>query len=230
MSLDVSNNFYDAVLVHYSMSFISIQDNIFFNQLRSFILTSRFIPPSLIYTAYDAIVSKGFFNTNATQIFAMSQAALSFQRRYFDATTNFIFPYLTIIVDVVDGVVRGIAWDDACVFCEESKCIPNTYNFDGTAATKETASQPTNGCYFPKDVCDAFHATQNYVCDLKLYVVWTGTDVNGNVLMSSDSRFSAFPPNRIQEKVLGSYNSMLNEVGGWGQGIKDKFGSLFGNN
>lgn len=227
MSLDVSNIFYDAVIVHYSVSFK--HNDIFFNQLRSFILTS-FHPSLSYYTAYDAIVSKGFFNTNATQIFAMSQAALSFQRRYFDATTNFIFPYLTIIVDVVDGVVRGIAWDDACVFCEESKCIPNTYNFDGTAATKETASQPTNGCYFPKDVCDAFHATQNYVCDLKLYVVWTGTDVNGNVLMSSDSRFSAFPPNRIQEKVLGSYNSMLNEVGGWGQGIKDKFGSLFGNN
>jgi hypothetical protein len=217
-------------LLYILVCLLSIQDNNIFSLNCAPLFSHRFIHPSLIYTAYDAIVSKGFFNTNATQIFAMSQAALSFQRRYFDATTNFIFPYLTIIVDVVDGVVRGIAWDDACVFCEESKCIPNTYNFDGTAATKETASQPTNGCYVPKDVCDAFHATQNYVCDLKLYVVWTGTDVNGNVLMSSDSRFSAFPPNRIQEKVLGSYNSMLSEVGGWGQGIKDKFGSLFGNN
>src|SRR5210317_2452400 len=93
----------------------SIQDNNIFSTDCAPLFSHRFIHPSLIYTAYDTIVSKGFFNTNATQIFAMSQAALSFQRRYFDATTNFIFPYLTIIVDVVDGVVRGIAWDDACV-------------------------------------------------------------------------------------------------------------------
>lgn len=179
-------------------------------------------------TAYRSIVGGNFFNGNATQIFAASQSALSFQRRYYDATTNFIFPYLTIIVDVVDGVVRGIAWDDACVFCEKKQCIPNTYNFDGTEATSEQASQPTNGCYLTKAICEGFQVTGNDVCDLKLYVVWTGTDVNGNVLMSSDSRFSAFPPNRIQEKVVGSYDSMLTEVQNFGQDVKDKFNSIGG--
>jgi hypothetical protein len=125
-----------------------------------------------------------------------------------------IFPYLTIIVDVVNGVVRGIAWDDACVFCEQSKCLPNTYNFDGTLASAEQASQPTDGCYFTKEACDGFQKTGNTVCDLNLHVVWTGTDIRGNVLMSSDSR---------------SYDSMVNQVGGWGESIKDTFGALAGN-
>ena len=176
--------------------------------------------------AFNAIVGRNFFNGNATQIFAASQSALSFQRRYYDATTNFIFPYLTIIVDVVDGVVRGIAWDDACVFCEKRQCIPNTYNFDGTEATSEQASQPTNGCYLTKSICEVFQAAKNDICDLKLYVVWTGTDVNGNVLMSSDTRFSAFPPNRVQEKVVGSYDSILGDVQNFGQDVKDKFNSI----
>ncbi len=167
-----------------------------------------------------------FFKGNATQIFAASQSALSFQRRYYDATTNFIFPYLTIIVDVVDGVVRGIAWDDACVFCEKRQCIPNTYNFDGTEASSEQASQPTNGCYLTKSICEVFQAAKNDICDLKLYVVWTGTDVNGNVLMSSDTRFSAFPPNRVQEKVVGSYDSILSDMQNFGQDVKDKFNSI----
>ncbi|KAK1735325.1 hypothetical protein QTG54_013939 [Skeletonema marinoi] len=176
--------------------------------------------------SYSAIVGGNFFNGNATQIFAASQSALSFQRRYYDATTNFIFPYLTIIVDVVDGVVRGIAWDDACVFCEKKQCLPNTYNFDGTEATSEQASQPTNGCYLTKAICEGFQATGSDACDLKLYVVWTGTDVNGNVLKSSDSRFSAFPPNRIQEQVVGSYDSMMSEVQNFGQDVKDKLNSV----
>ena len=117
--------------------------------------------------------------------------------------------------------MRGIAWDDACVFCDKRQCIPNTYNFDGTEATPEQANQPTNGCYLTKAICDGFIASGNDLCDLKLHVVWTGTDVNGNVLMSSDSRFSAFPPNRIQEQVLGSYNTMMKSVTNFGQDIKD---------
>lgn len=203
-----------------------------FSRIGSFYLshipssTAAIHPFNIITTAYNAIVRNNFFNKNATQIFAASQSALSFQRRYYDTTTNSIFPYLTIIVDVVDGAIRGIAWDDACVFCKKDKCIPNTYNFDGTVASPEQASQPTKGCYLTKAICDGFQASGNDICDLKLYVVWTGTDVNGNVLMSSDSRFSAFPPNRIQEKVVGSYDSMMKDVQNFGQDIKDGLGSV----
>ena len=126
--------------------------------------------PLLTQTAYNAIVRQNFFSKNATQIFAASQSALSFQRRYYDATSNFIFPYLTIVVDVVGGVIRGIAWDNACVFCQKEQCLPNTYNFDGTVASPEQASQATNGCYLPKPLCDGLQASGNDVCDLKLYV------------------------------------------------------------
>jgi len=115
---------------------------------------------------------------------------------------------LTAIIDVENGVVRGITWDDACVFCEMAKCIPNTYNFDGSVATTEQTKQPTDGCYLTEAECLGFAAEGNHVCDLKLFTVWTGTDINGKVLLSSDSRFSMFPPNRIQESVKGQYDSM----------------------
>ena len=52
---------------------------------------------------------------------------------------------------------------------------------------------------------------------MKLYVVWTGTDAQGKVLLSSDSRFSAFPPNRIQENVMAGVNSALGQL----ESIKD---------
>ena len=56
------------------------------------------------------------------------------------------------------------------------------------------------------------HAGGYDECDLKLFVVWTGTAVGGKVLYSSDSRFSAFPPNRIQENVEKGVNDAVENL------------------
>ncbi|EED87213.1 predicted protein [Thalassiosira pseudonana CCMP1335] len=175
--------------------------------------------------SFNDIVSSNPFGSDATHIFASSQTALSFLRRYYDTTTQHIYPYLTAIIDVRDGLIRGIAWDDACVFCQKSRCLSNTYNFNGAVATKDQISQPTDGCYLTRNECVTLHAGGSDECDLKLFVVWTGTAVGGKVLLSSDSRFSAFPPNRIQENVkngvdsaLGNLNDFKNTVSG---GISD---------
>jgi len=148
----------------------------------------------------------------SSHIFVASQSSLSFLRRYYDDTTERIYPYLTAVVDVKDGVVRGIAWDDACIFCEQAECTPNTYNFDGSLATTEKISQPVDGCSFTKVQCEGFVIDGSNTCDLNFFVVWTGTDVYGSVLLSSDSRFSMFPPNRIQENVKGRYDSMVENL------------------
>ena len=60
-----------------------------------------------------------------------------------------------------------------------------------------------------RDECLTLHDGGSNDCDLKLFVVWTGTAVGGKVLLSSDSRFSAFPPNRIQENVKNGLESAL---------------------
>ena len=122
-------------------------------------------------------------------------------------------------MDVEEGVVRGIAWDDACVFCEKSQCVANTYNFDGSLATSDQINQPVDGCYFSVPDCIVFQKTGNTACDLKLYVVWTGTDVDGKSLLSSDSRFSMFPPNRLQENVQGQVNNMMDSFKNLGKQV-----------
>eukprot|EP00956_Cyclotella_meneghiniana_P020635 scaffold36680_cov51-Cyclotella_meneghiniana.AAC.4 len=129
--------------------------------------------------SFKDIVQSNPFGSEATHIFTSSQSSLSFLRRYYDTTTQHLYPYLTAIIDVRDGVVTGIAWDDACIFCQRSRCAANTYNFDGSAATTEQISQPADGCYFTRDECVALHAGGTDDCDLKLYVVWTGTDAQG---------------------------------------------------
>lgn len=161
---------------------------------------------------------------DASHVFVASQASLSFLRRYDDKTMtpNRIYPFLTAIIDVEDGVIRGIAWDDACVFCEKKECVANTYNFNGSVATADQTNQPVDGCYLTRDECMGFAATGSNKCDIKIYVAWTGTDADGNVLLSSGSRFSMFPPNRVQENVNNQVDSMIEGV----KNIKDKISSI----
>lgn len=56
---------------------------------------------SLFLLAYVQLVQSNFY-TNVTA-FASSQTSLSFQRKYYEKSVG-VFPYLTAIIDVVDGV------------------------------------------------------------------------------------------------------------------------------
>eukprot|EP00979_Chaetoceros_neogracilis_P005481 scaffold996_cov271-Chaetoceros_neogracile.AAC.18 len=141
---------------------------------------------------YSRFVVEDYITTKHTNVttFASSQTALSFQRMYFDSLLG-VFPYLTAIVDVVDGVVRGIAWDDACIFCGADKCEENTFNFKGLPAFPQ---ESTKGCYIP------------------LHVVWTGTDKNGDYLTSSSKRFSAFSPKQIRDQLKDALTKVKDEI------------------
>ena len=132
-----------------------------------------------------------------THHFRLSTNSLSFLRRYYDKDLGLIYPFLTAIIDVKDGVITGISFDDACIFCDSKSCSENTYGFDGELAD---IKQPTKGCALSKVACDAIHLSGGTQCDLQLYVVWTGTDDDGNVLSSADSRFSNFEPKQLQNR------------------------------
>jgi hypothetical protein len=130
-----------------------------------------------------------------------SQDQLSFLRRYFDFELGLIYPYLTAIIDVKDGVVIGITWDDACVFCGSDKCNENTVDFNGVEATQKSSGQPTKGCYIPQEDCNLLITEQSRTdCDVLVYVVWTGTDSSGKTFQSAANRFSNFEPQEVQDR------------------------------
>ena len=130
-----------------------------------------------------------------------------------------IYPYLTAIVDVQQGKVTGIAFDNACIFCSPNQCRNNTYGFDGELALTD---QPSSmGCAVPLEKCRVIHEVDGTQCDLQLYVVWTGTDDDGNVLSSSDSRFSNFEPKQLQKRVT----DQLEKLPTWEE-VKDKLDPL----
>lgn len=136
-------------------------------------------------------------------------SSLSFQKKYFDATNSTVFPYLTAIVTVNEGVVTGITWDDACVFCSSDECVDNTFNFDGELATAEEAEQKVGSCPMTIEECEASETAE---CDIMLYVVWTGTDSNGKDFTSSANRFSAFPKQSWSDRLYLNLPSWMDSI------------------
>jgi hypothetical protein len=162
-------------------------------------------------TAYRDLVQKKnstasnsiFTKSPTITISASSQTAVSFVRVYYDMVKDRIYPFLTAIMDVDNGVVKGITWDDACVFCGGTECVENTYNYNGIPQNQSSAGQETRSCFISTEDCNALLSTNSSstVCDLTLYTVWTGTDANGIALQSQAYRFSAFPAQELSDRI-----------------------------
>lgn len=126
--------------------------------------------------------------------------------KLYSSNAGKIFPYLTAIISVKKGVVQGVTWDDGCYFCEASACESNLFAY----ATNTTASTLSDGytCYSNLTAC----GSNSTVCDLTLYVGWTGTDRDGNYLSSAGMRISQFQRYSISsyfKKIAASFSTLL---------------------
>ena len=126
-------------------------------------------------------------------------SSLSFQRVFYNPVGQ-VYPYLTAIINLKKGIVDGITWDDACLFCSDDLCLENTYDFNGNMGTQEQFGQPTKGCYLTQTQCLASSVEEKAKCDVTVHVVWTGTDANGRAMQSSAFRFSAFPEQELANR------------------------------
>lgn len=115
---------------------------------------------------------------------------------YTDAAggTRRYFPIYTAIVQMVDGIVKSVTFDEGCFFCDSAspQCVTNALPVTGGAPVADTHQQ---GCFMTTAECTPVARPDNpnaNSCDLKIFVVWTGTDASGNYLMSAGKRFSRF--------------------------------------
>lgn len=155
------------------------------------------VPKSFKGLVQDSSVMSSL--TGSINVFSSSQTHVSDGlRQYYDASAEHIYPHLTAIIDVKDGNVKGITWDKACMFCRDSLCKENTYEFNGEL--RRNSDAPTKGCYLTRKQCDDIHENGGTECDLTLHTVWTGTDEGGKVLSSAKFRFSAFTGNQVINK------------------------------
>lgn len=153
-----------------------------------------------IENSYNDMYKNGlysFLSGSGVSVLTASDQALSFLRTTYDRANDRIYPHLTASIDVENGVVKGILWDNACVFCSDDLCVENTFYFNGTSA--EGIKEPTKGCYITKDQCDKIHEAGGNECDITIYFTWYGSDENGRPLTSNNKRFSVFNPKNIKD-------------------------------
>ena len=178
---------------------------------------------SLLQIAFNDLTNRNNnFQEKAVTVGVGVQQALSFLRLWKEGpdvteetnSRNYkVYPHLTAIIDVKNGVVQGITWDDACIFCSGFQCDEITYDFNGNLQSKSTAEQPTGGCGMTMEECSTKHNAGGTDCDLVLYVVWTGTDVDGKALLSSANRFSAFPAQELRNRLTQNLPKAVKDAG-----------------
>ena len=123
--------------------------------------------------------------------------------RYKDGLRGITFPLPMGIITVTLGRVTRIDWDNNCKWCggsTSSKCRQNTYDYSGNLVNtlgKSCYVDDTTGCWAQKAM-SGINGTSTTIkvpsqlCELTVYVVWTGTDTNGKFFTSATSRFSRF--------------------------------------
>lgn len=98
-------------------------------------------------------------------------------------------PFWTLVVEMNEGQVVSLTWDDSCPLCESSDlCVES------------------RSCGVAHSSCGQSAEANN--CNLQIYLAWFGTDVDGNYLTSSDKRLSRFRSGSLR----GAYDSALKKA------------------
>ena len=153
-------------------------------------------------------------------------------------TPKWSFPILTAVISVKNGKVQGITWDDGCHFCQDEtdECVSNiftlpsnrfnettkisdsaisTLKLDGLGKNCRVKANPDLDTITKARDCTGptCYKYNKYCidgnCDLKIFVVWTGTDSEGNYFTSASLRFSRFAKYSINDLYASAKQNTL---------------------
>lgn len=154
------------------------------------------------YYATDSLIQRLDISSNSSDALTISlgsQGVVSYQKIYRTMNTGgrgITYPLLMAIIFVDSGNVVSVLWDDTCNWCSSDHCSHNTMDYAGVNA-------PSFGgnCWLEDHRCyvsgTSGNTTVNALCDLRVYVVWTGTDSEGKYLSSAAGRFSRIDPTQL---------------------------------
>jgi len=122
---------------------------------------------SSLEIAYSA-VDYFMFNPNLTIWFEFRGLESAIKTVYSGPLECFV-TYFTIVITLHNGEQQSVDWDDGCSDCSQSTCV------DGFCGVKRSD--------LPCDQID---------CNIKIYLAWSGSDINQRNLTSVDSRPAVF--------------------------------------
>ncbi|KAJ1461048.1 hypothetical protein M885DRAFT_508593 [Pelagophyceae sp. CCMP2097] len=155
--------------------------------------------------AEDVLMSRVLGNATQVGLALQSEGKISYQKLWRTPLegTAVTYPFLAAVIKLDRGEVSSITWDDGCYGCEGgTECRSNAYDYDGSAY-RHAGKQ----CYVKDSQCSQSDgAGVAKLCELQIFVSWTGTDKDGAALLSQQMRFS-----RLEETSVASYVQSLQD-------------------
>lgn len=142
-------------------------------------------------------------------------------------------PVYTVIISMSSGVINFITFDDGCIFCATNgaDCLLTALNSTSSTvladSTFTACRQASSSCYTGSVTSNSSSTNSSgstnsssrgsvtipsSSCDLRLFVVWSGTDRNGQFLSSINRRFSRFRQfgtSTLQQSTLNVGNAAV---------------------
>lgn len=104
------------------------------------------------------------------------------------ASADHIASLLSLVVNLRDGVVHSLVWDNGCAACGPQRCMKSALGLDPVTMLPGNEKENSGSCGQTHVHCGSDKAT----CDLNVLVTWAGTDKNGRHLQSAGRRLSKF--------------------------------------
>jgi hypothetical protein len=160
--------------------------------------------------------TQGYYYDNVFDVLTLNISTYYpriYKRTYYNpcsasaSSAIYTIPLYTAIISAVNGVPNAITFDDGCYFCGYNNaggpgapCSYSGFTTNGSLPIDDVAivncASDQTVCYPSASFSNNSNTNSSYAtvssCDLKLYVVWTGTDRNGKYFTSAGMRFSSF--------------------------------------
>ncbi|CAK4073173.1 unnamed protein product [Aphanomyces euteiches] len=156
---------------------------------------------------HDSYVDSRLKTTGNSSTFMTisSMASRSVYKMYTNSKGK-AYPILTAVVTVKQGEIQGISWDDGCYLCDYAECDANIYSTPYSPLLNSVLGDGST-CYHTPIQC----ANTTGLCDLAIYIGWTGTDANGDYLSSAGMRISQFQKYSVTS-YLNDFQSKLTSL------------------
>jgi hypothetical protein len=144
-------------------------------------------------------------------------------------TDTYVLPILSLVVNMVQGDITSLAWDNECMTCSSNapECLKGYQSLKLELITPSLIHllpDASSGLYFnggcaaQRDTCTVSSSNPNAnSCDPKVLVTFSGTDRNGRQLSTAGlrlSQFAGFSIRSLWDSVVYSFVPPNDQVAG----------------
>jgi hypothetical protein len=113
---------------------------------------------------------------------------------YVRNTDRLVFPIISVMIFTEEGKITNIEVEDLKDACPENNIVPEVLPM-GLSITNEN-KLPFCGIDFCEE---GENSNEMGLCDLKIFVTWSGTDSKGNLMVSSSNGLKMFAKSNLED-------------------------------